>query len=137
VATSFRMPFQILKRNIGYWANGIYHVDDQTGTVITIQATVQMPNVGDKMKIDASPYGRRASRFLTIYTDTRLSCVSQEIEGLREACAGDILYYDGSQYLLFAEYDYTMLKLSRNTSVSHWKYLACEAIEGFVAEMAP
>jgi len=137
VATSFRTPFQVLKRNIGYWSNGIYHIDDQAGTIVTIQATVQMPNVGDKMKIDESPYGRRASRYITVYTDTRLNCVQQEIEGMRNAYAGDIIFYDDSQYLIFAEYDYTMLSRTRNTSVSHWKYLACETIEGFVEEVAP
>jgi len=131
------MPFQVLRRNIGYWQNGVYKMSDDAGTMQTIMATVQMPSVGDKMKIDASPYGRRASRFITLYTDTRLNCVSQEVEGLRNSYAGDIIFYDNSEYLLFAEFDYTMLSRSRSTNVSHWKYLACETIEGFVAEVAP
>jgi hypothetical protein len=138
VATSFRMPFQVLKRNIGYWANGVYQLDDDAGTMITVMATVQMPSqASDLMAIQASPFGRRAGRFIKIYSDTRLNCVAQEIEGLRAANAGDIFFYDDSQYLVFGETDFTMLSRSRATPVSHWRYYACEAIEAFVAEHAP
>lgn len=137
MATSFRMPFQVMKRNVGYWVNGVYKLDDDAGTFLTVMATVQMPSVGDMMRIEATAFGRRAGRYIKIYTDTRLDCVRQEIDGLRDANAGDIFFYDGSQYLLFGESDFTMLKQSRNTSVSHWRYYACEAIEQFVAEQAP
>jgi hypothetical protein len=137
MATTFRMPFQVLKRNMGYWANGVYHIDDDKGTLIIVMATVQMPSAGDLMKIEATAYGRRAGRYIKIYTDTRLNCVSQAIDGLRNANPGDIFYYDDSQYLLFGESDFTMLSRSRSTTVSHWRYYACEAIEQFVAEQAP
>jgi hypothetical protein len=137
VATSFRMPFQVLKRNIGQWVNGVYKIDDETGTFITVMATVQMPSTGDMMKIETSQFGRRAGRYIKIYTDTRLNCVAQEIDGLREANAGDIFFYDDSQYLIFGESDFTMLSRNRATPVSHWRYYACEAIEAFVTEQAP
>jgi len=137
MATSFRMPFQILRRDIGYWVNGVYKMSDQAGTIQTIMATVQVPSERDKTSIDATPYGRRAARYIKIYTDTRLNSVNQEIEGMRQTYAGDIFYYDNSQYLVFGESDFTMLGRSRNTKVSHWRYYACETIEGFVSETAP
>jgi hypothetical protein len=132
--TSFRMPFQVMRRNMGYWQNGVYKIDDEVGALETIMATVQMPSTGDLMKIETLPYGKRAGRYIKIYTDTRLNCVNQEIEGLRNANPGDIFYYDGSQYLLFGESDFTMLSRSRNTGVSHFRYYACELMEGYVAE---
>ena len=137
MATSFRMPFQVLKRNMGYWANGVYKLNEDTGTLITVMATVQMPSDRDLARIEATPFGRRASRYIKIYTDTRLDCVRQEIDGLRDSNAGDIFFYDNSQYLLFGESDFTMLIRNRSTSVSHWRYYACEAIEQFVIENAP
>ena len=126
-----------MKRNIGYWSNGIYHIDDQAGTIITVMATVQIPSERELVRIETMPYGRRADRYIKIYTDTRLDCVQQEIEGLRTTTAGDIFFYDDSQYIVFGEGDFTMLRRSRNTSVSHWRYYACEVIEGFVMEQAP
>lgn len=137
MTTSFRRPFQILRRDIGYWQNGVYKMSDQAGTFETIMATVQSPSAGDMMKIEATAFGRRASRYIKIYTDLRLRCSNQMIEGMRDTYAGDIFYYDDSQYLLFGESDFTMLGRSRNTKVSHWRYYACETIEGFVSEVAP
>jgi len=137
VATSFRTPFQVMKRNIGYWSNGVYNIDDSSGTIIIVMATVQIPSERELIRIEATPYGRRSGRYIKIYTDTRLNTVSQEIEGLRSPNAGDIFFYDDSQYLLFGESDFTMLSRSRTTPVSHWRYYACEAIEQFVAEQAP
>ena len=134
MTTSFRMPFQVIKRDMGSWVNGVYKADDTKGKPITVMATVQMPSAGDLMKIEATPYGNRAGRYIKIYSDTRLDCVRQEIEGLRNANVGDIFCYDGSQYLLFGESDFTMLSRSRSTTVSHWRYYACELIEGFAME---
>jgi hypothetical protein len=131
------MPFQILRRDVGYWQNGIYKMSDVAGTVQTIMATIQEPSSIDMSKIEATAFGRRASRYIKIYTEERLRCVNQEIEGLRDRYAGDIIYFDNSQYLLFGETDYTMLSRSRNTAVSHYRYYACETIEGFVSEVAP
>lgn len=137
MTTSFRIPFQVLRRNIGYWLNGVYKMSPEAGTIETIMATIQMPSTGDMMKIESTPYGRRAGRYIKIYTDARLNCANQEIEGLRQTYAGDIIFYDNSQYLLFGESDFTMLGRSRNTMVSHYRYYACETIEGFVSEVAP
>ena len=134
MATSFRMPFQVMRRNTGYWQNGVYKIADDKGTLETVMATVQVPSAGDLGQIENMPYGKRAGRYIKIYTDTRLNCVNQAIEGLRNENPGDIFYYDGSQYLLFGESDFTMLNRSRSTSVSHWRYYACELMEGYIAE---
>lgn len=135
MTTSFRVPFQVLRRNFGYWVNGVYKMSDDVGQMETVMATVQMPSAGDMMKIEATPYGRRASRYIKIYTDSRLNCANQAIEGLRDTYPGDIFYYDNSQYLLFGEADFTMLSRSRDTAVSHFRYYACETIEGFESEI--
>ena len=137
MTTSFRMPFQVIKRDIGQIVNGKYILADDTGVTITVMATVQMPSSGDLMKIEATAYGRRAGRYIKIYTDTRLRCANQAIAPGRERYAGDIFLYDGSQYLLFGESDFTMLSRSRNTQVSHWRYYACESIEQMELENAP
>lgn len=134
MTTSFRRPFKVLQRSLGYWEEGVYHPSDDYGLEIIIMATVQMPNTGDMMKIEAMPWGKRAGRYIKIYTETRLHCVNQKIEGLRQEYPGDIFEYDGSQYLLFGEADFTMLRLSRATAVSHWRYYACELIEGYKME---
>jgi len=138
VTTSFRQPFQVIKRNIGSIINGKYIINDDLGIQITVMATVQMPSIRDLGVIQATEYGRRAARFIKIYTDTRLRCANQQIEpGRQERYAGDLFLYDNSQYLLFGESDFTMLSRSRNTSVSHWRYYACEIIEQGSLDMAP
>lgn len=137
MATSFRTPFQVLKRDIGEWVNGVYRLNPDAGTFISVMATVQVPKEGDYARIEATAYGRRAGRYIKIYTDTRLSCVGQEIGSARQASAGDIFFYDGSRYLLFGEADFTMLKRTRSNSVSHWRYYACETIEYALAEVVP
>lgn len=134
MTTSFRTPFKVLRRNLGQFINGVYQPDDNSGTEITVMASVQMPSSGDMQKIEATPYGQRAARFIKIYTDTRLTPVNQMIEGLRIRAPGDLFCYDGSQYLIFGESDFTMLKRTRATSVSHWRYFACELIEGYEME---
>jgi hypothetical protein len=135
--TSFRSPYKVLRRDMGYWVNGVYKLSDTEGTIETIMATIQMPKQGDHSLIEAFPYGRRDSRFIKIYTDTRLNPVSQAIEGLRNSYAGDIIFYDDSQYLIFGEGDFTSLSKTRKSNVVHWRYFACEAIEGFEMESAP
>jgi len=129
MATSFRRPFQVLVRNMGNWVEGIYQPDDGIGLKRTIMATVQMPSTGDLGKIELLPYGKRAGRYIKIYTDERLNCVNQKIAPGRQALPGDIFYYDGSEYLIFGESDFQMLGRSRSTPVSHWRYYACELIE--------
>jgi hypothetical protein len=134
VTTSFRKQFKIIKREMGYWQEGVYHPADNVGIEATIMATVQMPSTGDMMRIEAMPWGKRAGRYIKIYTNDRLRCVNQTIGESRQTYPGDIFEYDGSQYLLFGEADFTMLSKTRSTQVSHWRYYACELIEGFAME---
>jgi hypothetical protein len=134
MTTSFRKPFKVIKREMGYWQEGVYHPSDNVGIEQQVMATVQQPSTGDMMKIEMMPWGKRAARYIKIYTDTRLRCVNQQIEGMRKTYPGDIFCYDGSQYLLFGESDFTMLSQTRQTQVSHWRYYACELIEGFGME---
>ena len=137
MTTSFRQPFTVIKRDIGEIINGKYMLAEDTGIVITVMATVQMIRPNDQNMIEASPYGKRAARYIKIYTDTRLRCVNQEIAPGRERYAGDLFVYDNSQFLLFGEFDFTMLSRSRSTQVSHWRYYAVEAIEQMVLDQAP
>ena len=137
MTTSFRMPFTVIKRDIGQIVNGKYILADDTGVTITVFATIQVPSEREMIRIEASPYGRRAARYVKVYTDTRLRCANQEIAPGRERYAGDIICYDGSQYLLFGEADFTMLSRSRPTQVSHFKYYACEVIEQMEMDHAP
>jgi|SRR5580765_1842923 len=137
MTTSFRQPFEVIQRNIGTIVNGKYMLDSNIGVQTTINATVQQPSSGDMNAIENTPYGRRASRYIKIYTDTRLRCANQEIAPGRARYAGDLFLYDGSQYLLFGESDFTMLARSRNTQVSHYRYYACEIVEDSDMEHAP
>lgn len=137
MTTSFRQAFQVIQRNIGQIVNGKYYLSEDAGTIITVMATVQMPSIRDMAEIETLPMGRRAGRHIKIYTDTRLRCVNQEIAPGRERYAGDIFLYDNSQYLLYGESDFTMLSRTRSTTVSHWRYYACEVIENFELEQAP
>jgi hypothetical protein len=131
MTTSFRKPFTVIRRNIGYWSNGVYIVDDAAGQELIIMATVQEPSTGDMNKIAMTPYGGRVSGYIKIYTDTRLQCVNQAIEGFHGAYPGDIFLFDNSQYLLFGESNFQHL---RSSVVSHWRYWACELIEGYKME---
>jgi hypothetical protein len=137
MTTSFRQEFEVIKRDIGQIVNGKYVLADDTGIRIIVMASVQNPSIRDMMKIEPTPYGRRAGRYIKIYTDTRLRCANQEIAPGRARYAGDLFVYDGSQYLLFGESDFTMLARTRNTQVSHWRYYACEMIEQMELENAP
>lgn len=130
------MPFDVIKRDIGQVINGKYVLSDNLGIVATVQATVQVPSTGDMQAIEATPYGKRAGRYIKIYTDERLRCVNQAIAPGRARYAGDLFLYDGSQYLLFGEVDFTMLSRSRSTQVSHYRYYACEVIEDAEIEHA-
>jgi hypothetical protein len=134
--TSFRRPFTVLVRNLGQWVEGVYQSSAGVGVERTIQATVQMPSTGDMNAIEVTPYGKRAGRYIKIYTDERLNCVNQRIGSGRDYLPGDIFYYDGSEYLIFGESDFQMLGRSRSTSVSHWRYYACELIESAALENA-
>jgi hypothetical protein len=137
MTTSFRLPFTVLKRNFGYWSNGQYFPDDTTGQQIIVMATVQEPSQGDMNRIEAHPWGKRDAKYIKIYTDTRLSTVNQAIDGLETKAPGDIFYFDNLPFLLFGESNFTMLARSRQSQVSHWRYYACELIEGFQLENAP
>lgn len=138
MTTSFRQPFTVIKRDIGQIVNGKYILSEEVGVSITIMATIVMPVAVDQHMIEATPYGRRVGRYIKIYTGTRLRCANQEIAPGRERYAGDLIVYDGSQYLLFGESDFTMrARSSFHTAVSHWRYYACEVIEEMSLDMAP
>ena len=137
MATSFRAPFNVIKRNMGSWVNGVYKVNDSMGVQVSVMATVQLPSTNEMHRLEATPYGRRDSRYIKIYTDTRLQPVSQSIESGEQAYPGDLFLYDGRTYLIFGEGDFTMLLKTRATQVAHYRYYACEQIEGFVQEQAP
>jgi hypothetical protein len=135
LTTSFRGPLTVIKRDMGIWHEGIYIPDDDRGRQTTIMATVLEPSPGDMNRIDPTPYGRRAARYIKIYTDERLKPVSQARSG--DGYPGDLVLYDGAEYLLFGESNFTTLRRTRSTPVSHWRYYACEVIEGAGMEGAP
>lgn len=137
MATSFRAPFNVIKRNMGAWVNGVYKVNDNVGLQVTVMATVQAPSERELHRIEATPYGRRDGRYIKIYTDTRLQPVSQTINPGEQSYPGDLFLYDGRTYLIFGEGDFTMLLRTRDTQVAHYRYFACEQIEGFTQEQAP
>lgn len=137
MSTSFRIGYTVIKRDIGQIINGRYVLASDTGVTISIMASVQNPSIRDMQKIETTEYGRRAGRYVKIYTETRLRCANQEISPGRERYAGDILLFDGSQYLLFGEANFNTLKKTRTTKVSHFRYYACETIEQMELENAP
>ena len=137
MSTSFRTSFSVIKRDIGQIINGKYILAEDTGIVVSIMATVQMIRPVEEHIIAATPYGRRAGRYIKIYTDTRLRCANQEIAPGRQRYAGDLFVYDGSHYLLFGESDFTMLARTRKTQVAHYRYYAVETIEQMEMENAP
>jgi hypothetical protein len=134
--TSFRQPFTIIKRSTGQWVDGIYQFDYDYTNTESIMATVQMPSARDASTIESNPWGRRAARFIKIYTDSRLHVPQQATYYDRNTgqpsvleVVGDIFLYDSRQFLLFGEFDFTMLSRSRATPVSHWRYFGIEAME--------
>lgn len=135
--TSFRAPFFVIKRNMGTWLNGVYKLHEDMGTQQVIMATIQMPSPGDHQTIEATPYGRRRGRYIKIYTDVRLRPVSQSTSEIEDEYPGDLIQYDARWYLIFGEADFTMLSQTRNTPVAHYRYYACETIEGANMEQAP
>jgi hypothetical protein len=137
MTTSFRTEYEVIQRNIGQIINGKYILADDTGIKIKIMASVQNPSIRDNARIEATAYGRRAARYIKVYTDTRLRCANQAIAPGRESYAGDLFLYDGSQYLLFGESAFTNLIQSRDTQVSHYRYYACEVIESEQFEEVP
>lgn len=137
MTTSFRAYYKVVKRNIGSWVNGVYVLDDDLGNQINVSATVQNPNSGDREVIQATVYGRRVNRSIKIYTDTRLTPVSQgTLEG-EAPQPGDLFVYDGRIYLIFHEAGKQALAKTRQSRVSHYKYYAVETIEGAEMEGAP
>lgn len=137
MTTSFRTFYRVVKRNIGTWINGVYVLDDDMGNQVTISATIQNPNSGDREVIQATIYGRRVDRSIKIYTDVRLTPVSQGTLPGEAPQPGDLIIYDDRMYLIFHEADKQSLAKTRQTRVSHYKYYACETIEGADMEGAP
>jgi hypothetical protein len=137
MTTSFRKPYNVIKRNMGTWVEGVYVLDDDLGNVISVMATIQMPSMRDNALIEANPYGRRAGRHIKIYTDTRLQPVSQSINTGELSYPGDLIEYDGRTYLIFGEGDFTSLGRAIGSNIAHYRYYACEMIEGYALEGAP
>jgi hypothetical protein len=133
MTTSFRRPFTVMKRVAGYWEDGFYYQPDEQGSPTTIYMTIQSPGSQDQVAMQPLLEGRRRARFIKIYTDTRLNPVSQEPGGN----PGDLVLYDGGEYLVLGEGDYTFLQRSRNTTVSHYRYYAAETIEHAADEAVP
>ena len=93
-----------------------------------------MPSAGDREAIDALNYGRRAARYIKIYTDQRLNAVSQEPMG----SPGDFILFGGTRYLIIGEANFNMYKLTNaNARVAHYRYYAAEAIEGSAPTVEP
>lgn len=134
MVTSFRSPFVVMKRQPGCWRDGFYHVADDVGDHSIKQLTIQEPSTGDRNIIDAEPWGRRVGKYIKIYSDERLTPVSQEPMG----APGDIVVFEDRQYLIVGESNFTMLKRTRrNNPVSHYRYFAVEMIEHNQGEQAP
>lgn len=136
MTTSFRRPYTVIRRNLGRWEDGQYILDEDIGTRITVFATIQEPNTGDRNLIETLPFGRRAGRHIKIYTNTRLETVSQATSGNYQS-PGDLILFDGKTYLLYGESDFNALQRARSSTVSHWRYFACEVIEGAAMDGAP
>ena len=137
MTTSFRTFYKVIKRNIGTWVNGVYVLNDDMGNQLTIAATIQDVNSQDRALIEATPYGRRVNRSIKVYTDTRLQPVSQGTLPTELSYPGDLIIYEDRIYLLFHEANKQALAKTRQTVVSHYKYFACETIEGADMEGAP
>jgi hypothetical protein len=133
MTTSFRKPFTVMKRAAGYWQDGFYHLPNEQGTPTVVYMTIQMARPQDMVALEPLLEGRRRSRVIRLYTDTRLNPVSQEPNGN----PGDLVLYDGSEYLIIGEADYTFLKRTRQTPVSHFRYYAAETIEHAADEVVP
>src|SRR4051794_12101908 len=131
MTTSFRTFYKIVRRNIGSWVNGQYVLDDDLGNQLTILATIQSPSSsGDRQLIEATPYGRRIDRAIKVYTDVKLQPVTHAMLPGEQSQPGDLIIYQGRMYLVFHEAEKQSLAKTRQTRVSHYKYYACETIEG-------
>jgi hypothetical protein len=125
MTTSFRTKYPVIKREAGQWNAGYYTPDTQ-GTEIEVMMTIQQPGSGDNNAIASLPMGSRVSRYIKVYTDTRLNTVSQEPSG----SPGDIVLFDNKQFLIIGESHFQTMKRTRaNSPVSHFRYYAAEVVE--------
>jgi hypothetical protein len=125
MATSFRTPINFIERAAGVWREGRYY-PETVGTIKSISVTIQEPGERDRNAIDALPGGRRAGRYIKIYTDVKLNTVSQEPGG----SPGDLVLYDQKQFIVLGESNFTYLRRTIPTNdVSHYRYYAAEVIE--------
>ena len=126
MATSFRKEYEVTSRLPGRWVRGEYYPEMNTPAPRSVMMTIQNPSSGDKFAIEALPMGQRVSRFIKIYTDERLTATSQ----LPGGDPGDIVEYDGKQWVIIGETNFTMLEQTRPlTPVSHFRYYAALLIE--------
>jgi hypothetical protein len=128
MTTSFRSKCSVIQRERGQWDQG-YYTPDTEGTEIQVMATIQQPGSGDNNAIASLPMGSRVSRYIKVYTDTRLNTVSQ----LPNGSPGDIVLFDNKQFLVIGEAHFQSMKQTRgDTRVSHFRYYAAEIVEDAV-----
>jgi hypothetical protein len=129
MATSFRTKYPVIQRGRGNWQNGYYQPDTE-GTEIEVMMSIQNPSSGDNNVIAQLPMGARVTRYIKVYTDTKLNTVSQQPQG----DAGDIILYQNRRFLIIGESLFQTLRMTRETPVSHYRYYAAEMVED---EMSP
>ena len=125
MTTSFRRPYQVVRRAAGAYVQGRY-VPAPEPAPVGILATVQpldLSRSGVYEAMQAQAGGRRFSAAWRVYTDSVLQCAG-------EAEPGDVLLYQGRRLLIVAVQDRHIL----GSEVSHYKYVAVEEIEKSAGE---
>jgi hypothetical protein len=118
----------VIQRLRGQWIDGFYYPEIE-GVTIEIMASIQQPGSGDNNAIASLPMGSRVSRYIKVYTDTRLNTVSQSPTG----DIGDIILFDNRRFLVIGESQFQVMKKTRgDTPVSHYRYYAAELVEDAV-----
>ncbi len=134
MATSFRQPFEVIARMQGHWQDGHYYPAQDSAITRQVMMTVQNPGAGDRNAIESLPMGNRVSRYIKIYTDERLTAMSQEPGG----APGDLVKVDNKVFVIIGETNFNMLKQTRQgTPVSHFRYFAAQLIEPDGLEATP
>ena len=133
MTTSFRLPYIVIKRSPGHWQDGKYYAE-YSGPGENVMMTIRPPSDSDRnAMLEMTPAGGRVSRYIKVYTDTRLNAMSQQPGGH----PGDLILFDSKQFLIIGENTFnTMKKAFSGSRVSHYRYYAAELIEGEV-EVSP
>ena len=119
----FRSEHILLRRAKGsYDENGIWIPPERHET--TFLASIQPVSNRDMDQMETFTGGRRFSRSIRVYTDEKLK-VSDIANHEDDASSGDIVVYEGENYLIVGEARHNIVK----TRVSHNKYMAVRQIE--------